>query len=57
MVMLLVESEKSISCGEIEEISSTSVTLRKGRPYMVSPDSVLHVEDGDLVLGEMVWLY
>ena len=34
-------SEKSTSCGEIEEISSTSVTLRLGRPYMVSPDSVL----------------
>jgi len=44
------ESEKSTSCGEIEEISSSSVTLRLGRPYMVSPDSVLHVNDGDLVL-------
>ncbi|MBO8221655.1 DNA-directed RNA polymerase subunit beta' [Prochlorococcus marinus] len=44
------ESEKSTSCGEIEEISSSSVTLRLGRPYMVSPDSVLHVKDGDLVL-------
>ncbi len=43
-------SEKAISCGEIEEVSSSSVTLRIGRPYMVSPDSVLHVEDGDLVL-------
>ena len=44
------ESEKSTSCGEIEEISNSSVTLRLGRPYMVSPDSVLHVKDGDLVL-------
>ncbi len=44
------KSEKSTSCGEIEEISSSSVTLRLGRPYMVSPDSVLHVKDGDLVL-------
>ncbi len=44
------KSEKSSSCGEIEQISSTSVTLRLGRPYMVSPDSVLHVKDGDLVL-------
>ena len=44
------KSEKSTSCGEIEKISSSSVTLRLGRPYMVSPDSVLHVEDGDLVL-------
>ena len=48
------KSEKSTSCGEIEEISSGSVTLRLGRPYMVSPDSVLHVKDGDLVLREMV---
>ena len=44
------KSEKSTSCGEIEEISNNSVTLRIGRPYMVSPDSVLHVKDGDLVL-------
>ena len=29
--------------------SGNSVTLRLGRPYMVSPDSVLHVRDGDLV--------
>ena len=44
------DSVKSTSCGEVEEISNTSVTLRLGRPYMVSPDSVLHVKDGDLVL-------
>ncbi len=44
------QSEKSTSCGEIEAVSSSSVTLRLGRPYMVSPDSVLHVNDGDLVL-------
>ncbi len=44
------KSEKATSCGEIEEVSSSSVTLRLGRPYMVSPDSVLHVRDGDLVL-------
>ncbi len=44
------KSEKSTSCGEIEEVSNSSVTLRLGRPYMVSPDSVLHVKDGDLVL-------
>ncbi len=47
---LISESEKATSCGEIEKISSSSVTLRLGRPYMVSPDSVLHVKDGDLVL-------
>ena len=47
---LISESEKSSSCGEIEAVSNSSVTLRLGRPYMVSPDSVLHVRDGDLVL-------
>merc|ERR1711991_267970 len=46
----ITDSVKSTSCGEIEEISNSSVTLRLGRPYMVSPDSVLHVKDGDLVL-------
>ena len=43
-------SEQATSCGEVEEVSESSVTLRLGRPYMVSPDSVLHVKDGDLVL-------
>ncbi len=37
------------ACGEIEEIDGKKVKLRLGRPYMVSPDSVLHVRDGDLV--------
>ncbi len=36
-------------CGEVESVSEKEVTLRLGRPYMVSPDSVLHVLDGDLV--------
>ncbi len=36
-------------CGEIEKIQGNKVTLRLGRPYMVSPDSVLHVKHGDLV--------
>ena len=43
------KTEKSTSCGEIEEVGDNTVTLRLGRPYMVSPDSVLHVRDGDLV--------
>ena len=37
------KDEKATSCGEIEEVSSDFVTLRLGRPYMVSPDSVLHL--------------
>jgi len=36
-------------CGEVEAVEGQSVTLRLGRPYMISPDSVLHVRDGDLV--------
>ncbi|MBM5816247.1 MAG: DNA-directed RNA polymerase subunit beta' [Cyanobacteria bacterium K_Offshore_surface_m2_239] len=36
-------------CGQVETISSDTMTIRLGRPYMVSPDSVLHVRDGELV--------
>ena len=46
---LLAEGEPSECCGEVEAVDANSVTLRLGRPYMVSPDSVLHVRDGDLV--------
>ena len=45
----LADGETASCCGEIEAVSGNSVTLRLGRPYMVSPDSVLHVRDGDLV--------
>ncbi len=45
-----VSKDQSIdACGEIESIDGKKVKLRLGRPYMVSPDSVLHVRDGDLV--------
>ncbi|MFN9622254.1 MAG: DNA-directed RNA polymerase subunit beta' [Cyanobacteriota bacterium] len=36
-------------CGQVETIGADSMTIRLGRPYMVSPDSVLHVRDGELV--------
>jgi DNA-directed RNA polymerase subunit beta' len=36
-------------CGQVETIESDTMTIRLGRPYMVSPDSVLHVRDGELV--------
>ena len=46
----LVSKGQSIgACGEIESIDAKKVKLRLGRPYMISPDSVLHVRDGDLV--------
>jgi DNA-directed RNA polymerase subunit beta' len=35
--------------GQVESLQSGSITLRIGRPYMVSPESILHVRDGDLV--------
>ena len=46
---LLAGNEPATCCGEIEKVEGKSITLRLGRPYMVSPDSVLHVRDGDLV--------
>ncbi len=47
---LLAKGEPVNCCGEVESVDSKKgVTLRLGRPYMVSPDSVLHVRDGDLV--------
>jgi DNA-directed RNA polymerase subunit beta' len=36
-------------CGQVEAIEAGEVRIRLGRPYMVSPDSVLHVRDGELV--------
>ena len=45
----LAKDEPSSCCGEVEKVEGKAITLRLGRPYMVSPDSVLHVRDGDLV--------
>ncbi len=45
-----ISKDKTVDCcGEVETVNGNKVTLRLGRPYMVSPDSVLHVRDGDLV--------
>ena len=46
---LLAEGVKAPCCGQVEAIKGNTVTIRLGRPYMVSPDSVLHVRDGELV--------
>ena len=46
---LLAEGTPAPCCGQVEAIDSNSVVIRLGRPYMVSPDSVLHVRDGELV--------
>ena len=45
----LAQGQPSDCCGEVEQVSASSVTMRLGRPYMISPDSLLHVRDGDLV--------
>jgi DNA-directed RNA polymerase subunit beta' len=46
---LLAEGQSADCCGEVERVDAKAVTLRLGRPYMISPDSLLHVRDGDLV--------
>ncbi len=46
---LLAEGQLVDCCGEVEKVDAKAVTLRLGRPYMISPDSLLHVRDGDLV--------
>ena len=45
----LAEGVTAPCCGQVEAIDANTVTIRLGRPYMVSPDSVLHVRDGELV--------
>ncbi|MFM9102911.1 MAG: DNA-directed RNA polymerase subunit beta'', partial [Cyanobium sp.] len=46
---LLASGVSAPCCGQVEAIEAKTVTIRLGRPYMVSPDSVLHVRDGELV--------
>ena len=46
---LLAEGVPAPCCGQVEAIEGTALIIRLGRPYMVSPDSVLHVRDGELV--------
>jgi DNA-directed RNA polymerase subunit beta' len=46
---VLAAGTKAPCCGQVEAINGSKLTIRLGRPYMVSPDSVLHVRDGELV--------
>ncbi|WP_094554793.1 DNA-directed RNA polymerase subunit beta' [Synechococcus sp. 1G10] len=46
---LLASGIEAPCCGQVEAIAGSLITIRLGRPYMVSPDSVLHVRDGELV--------
>ena len=41
--------------GMIVDVSAKSVTIRNGRPYLISPGTMLQVEEGSLVLrGDML---
>ena len=41
--------------GKIVDVSAKSVTIRNGRPYLISPGTMLQVEEGSLVLrGDML---
>ena len=41
--------------GQVIDVSAKSVTIRNGRPYLISPGTMLQVEEGSLVLrGDML---
>ena len=41
--------------GQIVDVSAKSVTIRNGRPYLISPGTMLQVDEGSLVLrGDML---
>ncbi|MBZ8179644.1 DNA-directed RNA polymerase subunit beta' [Oscillatoria salina IIICB1] len=45
----LTNNQTSSVSGQIVRITDQEITLRRARPYRVSTNAVLHVEDGDLV--------
>jgi DNA-directed RNA polymerase, beta'' subunit len=53
---VLAESgEVATVSGKIVDVSAKSVTIRNGRPYLISPGTMLQVEEGSLVLrGDML---
>ncbi len=53
---VLAESgEVATVSGKIVDVTSKSVTIRNGRPYLISPGTMLQVEEGSLVLrGDML---
>ena len=47
--------EKSPVSGQIVSVGANSVTIRNGRPYLISPGTMLRVMEGSLVLrGDML---
>lgn len=47
--------EKSTVSGKVEEVAKDSITVRTGRPYLISPGTMLQVDTAALVLrGDML---
>ncbi len=47
--------EKATVSGKIIDVTPKSLTIRMGRPYLISPGTMLQVEEGSLVLrGDML---
>jgi DNA-directed RNA polymerase subunit beta' len=47
--------EQATVSGKIVNVGANSVTIRNGRPYLISPGTMLQVEEGSLVLrGDML---
>ena len=52
---LASSGEVATVSGKIVDVSANSVTIRNGRPYLISPGTMLQVEEGSLVLrGDML---
>ena len=52
---LAASGEVATVSGKIIDVSANSVTIRNGRPYLISPGTMLQVEEGALVLrGDML---
>ena len=52
---LASSGEVATVSGQIVDVTSNSVTIRNGRPYLISPGTMLQVEEGSLVLrGDML---
>jgi len=52
---LASSGEKATVSGLIVDVSAKSVTIRNGRPYLISPGTMLQVMEGSLVLrGDML---
>ena len=55
MVSLLADGEPSNCCGEVEKVEGKAITLRLGRPYMVSPIPFCTFATATWCSAAMVW--